>query len=66
MSKTKNSSPQKDEPGKKRKGEINNLNISLEDGNVKEGLESVMTLLFKSLYEICELRRKAREVRDGS
>jgi len=53
------------EPGKKRKGEINNPIISLEDNDVKQGLESAMTLIFEALSEVDKLRRKARVVRDG-
>lgn len=63
--KPKQSSPHKDELGKKRKGEINKLIISLEGDDVKRALESAMTLTFKALGEIEKLRRKARVVRDG-
>lgn len=64
--KPKQSSPIKSELGKKRKGEINNLIISLENSDVKQGLQDAMTLYFQSLAEIHKLMRKAREVSDGN
>ena len=63
--KQKKSSPLTSELGEKRKGEFNNLCVSLEGEDVKSVLESAMTLLFQSLSEIEKLRRKARVVRDG-
>ncbi len=40
--------------------------ITLENNDVKQALESAMTLIFQSFTEIHKLQRKAREVRDGS